>query len=338
MLNLCMYTPRHTYSTIPIKYHTYPLFHSMQTLKQFKDYLLLELNRSNHTAVAYCHDIQQFGEWLTGKDNLDEVDMASVTSSDIRAWLGAIAHEDSPATVRRKTQSVRSYFRWLMQQKIICRNPASDIILAKTPKRLPEFVKEQEIENILENYDPEDFHSYRAHIIMLMLYSTGLRQEELRTLTDQDISFSMQEAKVTGKRNKQRVVPLAPELIEEICKWQKIRDAKYPDLAQPKPLIAGARGAVSKKTLYDIVRNSLSSSTSIKKSPHVLRHTFATSMLNDGAALDSVKEFLGHSSLATTQIYTHLSFKELRKAYDTAHPRSLGNSGHDMQEKFNPKQ
>ena len=149
-----------------------------------------------------------------------------------------------------------------------------------------------------------------------------MRQEELRTLTDADIDFSLGEAKVTGKRAKQRVVPLPTELLGEIARWQKARDSRYPDLGSPKPLICGRNGLISKKTLYNIVNSSLASSSAMKKSPHVLRHTFATSMLNGGAALDSVKEFLGHSSLSTTQIYTHLSFNELKKAYNSAHPRA----------------
>lgn len=292
MLNLCM-----------------PMF------REFENYLLLELNRSRHTVEAYSRDLTQFAQWLSGG-------VENATTADIRAWLGSLAPGESPLTLRRKAQSLRAYYRWLLKRGEISHNPAADLILAKAPKRLPEFVKEQEIEEIVNSYDHSDFTSHRAHIVMLILYSTGLRQEELRTLTDADIDFSLREAKVTGKRAKQRVVPLPPELLEEIACWQKARDAKYPDLESPKPLICGRSGAISKKALYNIVNSSLASTSAMKKSPHVLRHTFATSMLNGGAALDSVKEFLGHSSLSTTQIYTHLSFNELKKSYSAAHPRA----------------
>jgi len=288
----------------------------MDLIKQFGDYMRLELNRSRHTVEAYTRDMSQFAGWLGG------LDVSSVTTTDMRAWLSSLAGKDSPITLRRKTQSLRAFFHWLLKRGIVRHNPAADITLAKAPKRLPEFVKEQEIEEIVSSYNPADFRQLRAHIVMLTLYSTGLRQEELRTLTDADISFSLREAKVTGKRSKQRVVPLPVPLLEEISRWQKVRDMHYPSLPDPKPLIAGPNGAISKRTLYNIVRSSLASSSAMRKSPHILRHTFATSMLNNGAALDSVKEFLGHASLSTTQIYTHLSFNELKRSYVAAHPRS----------------
>lgn len=287
-------------------------------IERFEEYMRLELNRSRHTIEAYLRDIRQFAEWLGGGDSFDA---SSVTTADIRAWLSSLASSDSPLTLRRKAQSLRAYFHWLLKIGAVTHNPAADVTLAKAPKRLPEFVKEQEMEDLLQQPDTHDFRHHRAYIIMLMLYSTGIRQDELIKLTDADIDFSLREAKVTGKRSKQRVVPLPTELMQEIARWQKLRDERYPDLESPKPLIAGANGAISKSSLYKIVKEQLSATSSGKKSPHVLRHTFATAMLNNGASLDSVREFLGHSSLSTTQIYTHLSFNELKKSY-TAHPRS----------------
>jgi len=162
----------------------------------------------------------------------------------------------------------------------------------------------------------------RDHLILNLLYSTGLRQAELLTLRDCDISFSAAEAKVTGKRNKQRIVPLPPQLLDEIAEWQKERDARHPGLAYPAPLFPGNKVSLSKMQLYRIVKDALAGTTSAARSPHVLRHTFATSMLNHGANLDTVKEMLGHASLTTTEIYTHLTFDQLRKNYDNAHPRA----------------
>lgn len=291
-------------------------------IADFERYLRYELNRSPHTVEGYCRDITQFAAWVTDNAAGKHFDPSSVTTGDIRAWLSSMAGDDSALTLRRKTQSLRAYFRFLMKRGVISSNPASDVILAKAPKRLPEFVKEKEIEEIVGNYDTSDFRSMRQHIVMLLLYSTGLRREELRTVTDADIDFSLREMKVTGKRSKQRNIPLPDELITEIKRWQSVRDLKYPDLAAPKPLIAGPSGALSRGAIYDIVREALASSSALRKSPHILRHTFATAMLNSGASLDSVKEFLGHASLSTTQIYTHLSFAELKKAYSSAHPRS----------------
>lgn len=290
-------------------------------LKEFKSYLLLELNRSRHTAEAYLRDIRQFIVWLTDGDE-SSFDYTSVSTQDIRAWLGTIAQKDAPSSIRRKTQSVRAYFHWLLKNSKVKINPASDIILAKLPKKLPEYVKEDDIDTILETLkNSPDFKSQRAYIIMLIFYATGIRQEEMRQLTDHDIDFSLQEIKVTGKRNKQRIVPIAPKIVEEIKKWQTIRDEKYPSLPTPAPLIPGTHGYISKGNLYKQVHEALENTHASHRSPHLLRHTFATAMLRNGASLDAVKEFLGHASLSTTQIYTHLSFTELKDAYRSAHPR-----------------
>lgn len=267
-------------------------------------------------------DIRQFAGWLTS-EHPDLFDPTTVTTSDIRAWLALLARTEAASSIRRKTQSLRAFFHWLMRQGAISQNPASDIMLAKLPKHLPEVVKGTEIEEILDSLKQHgDFQSIRARFILQLLYSTGMRQEEMRTLKDSDINFSLQEIKVTGKRNKQRVIPIPPALIAEIRKWQEVRDSRYSNLPSPCPLIPGPKGAISKTQLYQIVHSALASCATSKKSPHALRHSFATAMLRNGAALDSVKEFLGHASLSTTQIYTHLSFSELKANYRVAHPRS----------------
>lgn len=298
--------------------------HINSHIDRFIEYLRLELNRSSHTAEAYGRDISQFAEWVSSP-RADAFEPRSVSTSDLRAWLGELARSSSPLTLRRKAQSLRAFFRWMLRMGEISSNPAADLILAKAPRRLPEFIRESEIEDIIAKDTDADFRKQRSRFILLMLYSTGLRQEELRTITDNDIDFSLQEVKVTGKRSKQRVIPLPDSLLSEIKKWQRIRDSRYPDTGRaenPKPLIAGPHGRLSKKALYDIVHSALAETSSSGKSPHVLRHTFATAMLNNGADLDSVREFLGHSSLSTTQIYTHLSFAELKRSYRQAHPRS----------------
>lgn len=289
-------------------------------LKDFANYLQLELNRSPHTVEAYLRDIRMFASWIAGSP--EEFDPVTVTTGDIRAWLGEQGETDTPRTIRRKTQSLRALYQWLMRRNLINSNPAAAIVLAKTSAHLPEFVIESEIEDAIRNYHPESFRECRTHIVLLLFYTLGLRQEELRTLTDDNVDMSLMEIKVTGKRNKQRILPIPEALAAEIRHWQQIRDAHLPDLPTPRPLIAGTSGFISKATLYNIVNKGLTTISAHKKSPHVLRHTFATSMLNHGASLDSVKEFLGHTSLSTTQIYTHLSFAELRDAYNASHPRS----------------
>lgn len=298
---------------------------------EFLTYLRYELNRSVNTVEAYRRDLEQFAAWLTDS-GARPFDASSVATADIRAWIALRASSDTPTTLRRKTQSLRSYFRWLMKRNHLPGNPAADVVLAKKPRRLPEFVREQQMEDLLtpspaplspEEESPSDSYTQtRDRLILNILYSTGLRQAELLGLNDADISFSAAEAKVTGKRNKQRVIPLPKQLLEEIKSWIRLRDSLVPPQI-PQPLFPGRDGRMSKMQLYRIVHRMLQETDAPVKSPHVLRHTFATSMLNHGANLDTVREMLGHTSLSTTEIYTHLSFEQLREAYRTAHPRSI---------------
>lgn len=290
---------------------------------EFEKYLRYELNRSRHTVAAYMRDLRSFATWLTA-GRLELFRPEDVTTSDIRSWLAREAKDCTARTLRRKTQSLRAFFHWMLSRGFATSNPAADIVPAKIPNHLPEFVKESEIEEIIAS-PATDFRGQRSRFTLLMLYSTGIREEELRTLSDADIDYSLGEVRIHGKRNKQRNIPLPEELLEEIRRWQRHRDDQYPQLvslpAGERPLIAGPHGFLSPHTIYNIVHSALSGTSATRKSPHTLRHTFATAMLNNGSSLDSVKEFLGHESLATTQIYTHLSFAEMRRAYSSAHPR-----------------
>lgn len=295
-----------------------------EPIARFLDYLRAEANRSKLTVEAYGRDLRQFAEWLVADGSNGEsrgFDFRSVTLSDIRAWLGREAEAGvKPVSLRRKAQSLRAFYRWACRMGLTDSNPAADVTLAKPPKPLPQFARESELEDILE-LPAKTFEEKRAHLAVGILWSLGLRQAELLLITDADISIYAAEIKVTGKRNKQRVVPVPPPLLREITDWQKIRDDKYPDLPEPRPLMAGPHGAISKNSLYQIIKKALASTSASKKSPHTLRHSFATSMLSDGSDLDAVREMLGHASLQTTQIYTHLSFREIRKSY-AAHPRA----------------
>lgn len=292
--------------------------------QDFKDYLLLELNRSRLTAEAYCRDLRRFAEWITG--NKPELFSAEdVTAADIRSWLTQLSRgNDSMRTLRRKTQSLRAYWRFLMKRGRAENNPATDVALAKIGKTLPEFARPEEIESIINTpTDPGSVADVMERLIILLLYSTGIRQAELLGLRDRDISIAAREATVTGKRNKQRIVPLPPELIKEIEDWRRLRDAECTDIPDDRPLFVNPHGgALTKSMLYRIVSRHLAGTNATHKGAHTLRHTFATAMLNGGAALDTVKEFLGHESLSTTQIYTHLSYAQLLEDYRAAHPRA----------------
>lgn len=292
----------------------------------FLDYLRFELNRASLTVEAYNRDIHQFAEWL-GKDNPDNLDFPTISASDIRAWMAFLARNgETPRTIRRKSQSLRALFKWLQKSGHIKISPMRDIPLPKLSKPLPDLVRPQEVEEALltnrPNEDDDNPKSYLQNLIIEMLYTLGIRRAELIALNDSDISFSNGEIKVTGKRSKQRVIPVAEDLLQKIKKWQSIRENNPDSDPSSTPLFVIKGKRISPTQVYYMVHKSLAPSSAKKKSPHALRHSFASAMLNGGANLDSVKEFLGHASLATTQIYTHISLNEIKKAYLAAHPRS----------------
>lgn len=288
--------------------------------RKYETYLRYELNRSVCTVLSYTSDLRQyFGEYPEDAPYPD--------SRHIREWIGALAQKGSSArTLRRKVQSLRAYCRYLMICGEISKDPTTDIILAKLPRPLPKFVRQDEMEEILSagNDSELGFLETRDSLIIEILYTTGIRQAELLSINDTDIDRQRMQLTVCGKRGKRRIIPLAPSTLEKISDYQSIRDRSTENCDPHHPLIVSKKGArLNKRSLYNIVNIKLASSGSSKKSPHVLRHTFATAMLNNGAGLNEVKEFLGHSSLATTQIYTHLTLGELQQNYKLAHPRAL---------------
>lgn len=301
----------------------------MSTCEDFESYLRYEQRRSEETVEAYVRDMRQFVEFLSG-DDTDAFDPATVTTSDVRTWLAQLSTEGMTArSIRRKTQSLRAYFRFRMITEGAEDNPASDVALAKHPSPLPNVVPTMEMETVLSNPEPTDdtFQSALDHVVITTLYATGMRRAELLSLTDDSMDFGKKELKVTGKRNKTRIIPLPDSLLDEIRDWQTLRDETVKERKPAGRLFCNRRGTFSEYSLAEIVRRTLAPTSAARKSPHVLRHTFATSLLNGGADLNSVKELLGHSSLSSTQIYTHLSFDELKKAYSSAHPRAKSEEG-----------
>lgn len=296
--------------------------------EKFLNYLRYELNRAPLTIEAYKTDIEQFRIWLAPEDP-DNIDYHSITSNDVRAWLALRARKgDSPRTLRRKIITLRTLFKWLMKTGVLKNSPLQDVPLPKIAKPLPDIIKPQDIEdaiNQIKDSDEEDEKKILRLLVMEMFYSLGIRRAELVSINDSDISFHKAEIKVTGKRSKQRIIPVPQKLMALIHKWQQIRNMQQgiPENDSPLFLVNGKR--ISASQIYQIVHKALYNSPARKKSPHALRHSFASGMLNGGAEIDSVREFLGHSSLATTQIYTHISFKEIKSAYNLAHPRSSDN-------------
>ncbi|MCH5228150.1 MAG: tyrosine-type recombinase/integrase [Muribaculaceae bacterium] len=298
-------------------------------INRFLDYLRYELNRAPLTIEAYRTDLEQFCKWISPKDP-SEVDFISVTSSDVRAWLAARSKQgDTPRTLRRKIICLRSLFHWMMKSGIISHSPLTDLPLPKLSKPLPDLIKPVEIEEAIRSIEEDDklpeLDKALKVLVLEILYSLGIRRAELIGINDEDISFSSGELRVTGKRSKQRIVPVPQKLMAKIQEWQKLRDRESLQL-EDNPLFVIKGKRITPNQVYRIVHEALGTTTARKKSPHALRHSFASAMLNGGAEIDSVREFLGHASLATTQIYTHISLNEIKKAYSNAHPRSLKES------------
>lgn len=303
--------------------------------EKFISYLREELNYSLHTVSAYANDIAGFSQWLCD-GNTDTFNPEDIKANDVRTWMASLSRNKiSPRSIRRKIQSLRAFFKYLQKKGLIENNPAEDVILPKIPKRLPDIVRHEEMEQLLdrlktdstdcENEDKET--KLRNRLIVEIFYTLGIRCSELIAINDDDISFSSSEIKVKGKRSKQRIVPLPMQLAELIKEWISLRDLTHDYIVSPVPLFVNKQGKrISRRQVYTIVNRAMQTVNAKKKSPHALRHSFATAMLNEGAELNSVKEFLGHSSLATTQIYTHISFSEIKKAYNGSHPRSQKNN------------
>lgn len=287
----------------------------------FLKYLQYERNYSEKTVLSYENDLSQFERFLSG---IDEEQNLCVADTDlIRAWMVSLMEQSYTATsVNRKLSSLRSFYRFLLKRGEINADPTQKIVGPKKKKPLPVFVKEADMEKLLspENFG-EGFEDVRDRLILNLFYSTGMRLAELIGLDVQDVDFSLSTLKVTGKRNKQRFIPFGEDLKEDLQKYARLR-SELP--LSTTAWIVGKEGSrISRSAVYGIVRNNLSKVVSLKKrSPHVLRHTFATTMLNNNAELGAVKELLGHSTLAATEVYTHTTFEELKKIYEQAHPRA----------------
>ena len=296
-------------------------------IDSFLDYLRYERNYSNYTIEAYSKDLRQFEEYV--KLNKESVFVPGDVDADlVRSWIVSLMDEKiSPVSVNRKLSSLKSFFKFLMKQGSISVNPLRLITGPKTKKPLPYFVRDKEMELLLDGdgFD-EDFEGVRDRLVLEMLYDTGIRRSELIGIQDSDVDFGAMQIRVTGKRNKQRLIPFAEGLKNLIQAYTEVRNREVG--SESGWFFVRKNGEqLSAGIVYTIVKDKLSEiPTLAKRSPHVLRHSFATSMLNNGAELNAVKEILGHSSLASTSVYTHTTFEELKKVYH-AHPRAKKEGG-----------
>lgn len=288
----------------------------------FLDYLRYERNYSDDTVKAYGEDIRQFQEF--GGEDVGLQSPSEVVVDVVREWMIHLMNLGYATTsVNRKLSSLRSYYKYLLRRGEVKVDPLRKITGPKNKKNLPVFVKESEMNRLLDDEDfGEGFEGCRDHLVIAMFYATGMRLSELIGLDDGDVDFAASVIKVTGKRNKQRLIPFGEELRVEMETYVKQRDESVP-VRSDAFFVRKTGERLCPNIVRKIVTRNLSKVVTVKKrSPHVLRHTFATSMLNHEAELGAIKELLGHESLATTEIYTHTTFEELKKVYNQAHPRA----------------
>jgi integrase/recombinase XerC len=294
-------------------------------IDSFIGYLRTERNYSLHTLRAYESDLRSFGNFLARVD--ESIDFFSADLDLVRSWTAELMDcGAAPSSVCRKLSALRSFYAYHRTEGVAAENPAVSLQGPKRRKRLPVFVKEEEMNRLIDEVSfGEGYAACRDRMIIVLFYETGIRLSELVGLDVADVDMSASLIKVTGKRDKQRIVPFAAELRLELESYLEQRAAVAGD-AGGALFLSGKGGRISNSAVYRLVNRQLSRVTSVKKkSPHVLRHSFATAMLNNDAEIGVVKELLGHERLATTEIYTHLTFEELKRNYKKAHPRAGNN-------------
>ena len=290
---------------------------------RFHDYLLLEKNYSPHTVTAYINDISFFEMFLSSE--FDDDNLITVNYSQIRSWIVSLSDDGiSNSSINRKISSLKSFYKFLLKTKQIDSSPLLKHKALKSPKKIQIPFSEKELDMVLNQITyKEGVEGVRDKLIVDMFYTTGIRRTELINLKSSNINLSNNTIKVLGKRNKERIIPILPIIEEQVKKYFTER-ARLQDVKEEEYFFLLLNGVkLNDSFVYRLINYYFSNvSEKVKKSPHILRHTFATHLLNNGADINSVKELLGHSSLASTQVYTHNSLAELQKVYNNAHPRN----------------
>ena len=295
----------------------------LSNLEAFKDYLQLQKNYSLHTVKAYLSDLHEFQMFTNEHFEQEAID--SVVYAQIRSWIVSLVDAGlTSSSVNRKIYSLKSYYKFLLRSKQIEQSPLLKHKALKTSKKIQIPFSEKEIDLVLNQISyPEGFEGIRDKLIIDLFYTTGIRKAELIDLKLSSIDDASTTLKVVGKRNKERIVPLLPIVLDELKLYFSER-SMLPEIKDSNYMFVTKKGVkLNDSFVYRLINLYFSGiSEKVKKSPHILRHTFATHMLNNGADLNSIKELLGHSSLASTQVYTHSSLSELKKVYQDAHPRN----------------
>ena len=291
-------------------------------INEFLNYLKFERNRSDLTIKNYGEDLRAFKEFYGNLEGCHS--WKSVDSDIIRDWMESMMDKGNNATsINRRLSALRSFYRFALTRKLVDKDPVHGVTGPKKGRPLPQFLKENEMDRLLDAESWMDsFEDVRDRMVIMTFYETGVRLSELIGLDDSMVDFSNRQLKVTGKRNKQRVIPFGEELLVTLRDYMKRRDKEVN--RQSEALFVSAKGRrMTSSQVREAVRKNLSKVCTLKKrTPHVLRHTFATAMLNNKAGIESVKKLLGHESLSTTEIYTHTTFEQLKREYYSAHPRA----------------
>lgn len=291
-------------------------------INEFLNYLKFERNRSDLTIKNYGEDLRAFEEFYGNLDS--RLSWKSVDSDVIRDWMESMMDKGNNATsINRRLSALRSFYRFALTRKLVDKDPVHGVTGPKKGRPLPQFLKENEMDRLLDAESwTESFEDVRDRMVIMTFYETGIRLSELTGLDDSMVDFSNRQLKVTGKRNKQRVIPFGEELLATLRDYMKCRGKEV--ILQSEALFVTAKGQrMTSSQVREAVRKNLSKVCTLKKrTPHVLRHTFATAMLNNKAGIESVKKLLGHERLSTTEIYTHTTFEQLKREYYSAHPRA----------------
>jgi len=292
-------------------------------IQAFLNYLKFQKRYSQHTVISYENDLSSFFNFLELQFN--ENKLANIKSTFVRSWLADLKSANiSSKTINRKISALKTFFKFQLMQGEIEASPMATIVSPKQNKRLPEFVDKKDINTLFEMVEfPDDWSGKTNRLVLQLLYNTGIRQAELIGLKENQIDFSKDTIKVLGKGSKERIIPISKELVAEIKSYLKEKNQQI-QLPDRDFLLVRSNGKkLYAKWVYNAVKRYLSLVTTInKKSPHILRHTFATHLSNNGAELNAIKELLGHSSLAATQIYTHNTIEKLKDVYKKAHPKA----------------
>ena len=302
----------------------------MNWIEDFIDYLRFERNYSSKTTESYQADLEAFKRFYEAIDS--DINWAEMPADIVRQWVVEMMDKGNTATsVRRRLSSLRSFYKFLLRRGLVDKDPVHNMPGPKVEKKLPAYVREKEMDRLFDSdCFSDDYQGFRDRMILLTFYSTGIRLSELVGLDDRDVDLDQMQLKVTGKRNKQRIIPYGDEFGDSLRQYLAERDAFAKQFEGSTSLFLDERNGqrMTPAKVRNLVKRYLSMvTTQQRNSPHVLRHTFATAMLNHQADLQSVKELLGHESLSTTEIYTHTTFEQLKEMYNQAHPRAKTKGG-----------